>query len=167
MKRIAALVLAMILLAAQSASACAAVRPLRFLVNDNGEVSAWLKEHAPDIPHENLHFDYDYSPGDFDSLTDRLLDELQSEDGPDLYLLDSNAYDLARVLESGLLEDLSGDAEIRACRFRVVRAVSASGERRGWMHLRHVRKRPWRPDADRSRRVGGGRAGHGGRTPEL
>ena len=113
MKRIAALVLAMILLAAQSASACAAVRPLRFLVNDNGEVSAWLKEHAPDIPHENLHFDYDYSPGDFDSLTDRLLDELQSEDGPDLYLLDSNAYDLARVLESGLLEDLSGDAEIR------------------------------------------------------
>ena len=70
MKRIAALVLAMILLAAQSASACAAVRPLRFLVNDNGEVSAWLKEHAPDIPHENLHFDYDYSPGDFDSLTE-------------------------------------------------------------------------------------------------
>lgn len=113
MKRIAALVLAMILLAAQSASACAAVRPLRFLVNDNGEVSAWLKEHAPDIPHENLHFDYDYSPGDFDSLTDRLLDELQSGDGPDLYLLDSNAYDLARVLESGLLEDLSGEAEIR------------------------------------------------------
>lgn len=113
MKRIAALVLAMALLVTQSAPACAAVRPLRFLVNDNGEVSAWLKEHAPDIPHENLHFDYDYSPGDFDSLTDRLLDELQSEDGPDLYLLDSNAYDLARVLESGLVDDLSGEAEIR------------------------------------------------------
>ena len=78
MKRIAALLLAMALLATQSAPACAAVRPLRFLVNDNGEVSAWLKERAPDIPHENLHFDYDYSPGDFDSLTDRLLDELLS-----------------------------------------------------------------------------------------
>lgn len=113
MKRIAALVLAMALLVTQSAPACAAVRPLRFLVNDNGEVSAWLKEHAPEIPHKNLHFDYEYSPGEYDSLTDRLLDELQSGDGPDLYLLDSNAYDLARVLESGLLEDLSGDAEIR------------------------------------------------------
>ena len=113
MKRIAALVLAMTLLAAQFAPARAAARPLRFLVNDNGEVSAWLKEHAPDIPHENLHFDYDYSPGDFDSLTDRLLDELQSEDGPDLYLLESSAYDLARVLESGLVDDLSGEAEIR------------------------------------------------------
>ena len=47
MKRIAALVLAMTLLATQSAPACAAVRPLRFLVNDNGETSAWLKEHYP------------------------------------------------------------------------------------------------------------------------
>lgn len=113
MKRIAALVLAMALLVTQSEPACAAVRPLRFLVNDNGEVSAWLKEHAPEIPHKNLHFDYEYSPGEYDSLTDRLLDELQSEDGPDLYLLESSAYDLARVLESGLVDDLSGEAEIR------------------------------------------------------
>lgn len=113
MKRIAALVLAMTLLAAQFAPARAAARPLRFLVNDNGEVSAWLKEHEPEIPHKNLHFDYDYSPGEYDSLTDRLLDELKSGDGPDLYLLDSNAYDLARVLGSGLVEDLSGNADIR------------------------------------------------------
>ena len=113
MKRIAALVLAMTLLAAQFAPARAAARPLRLLVNDNGEVSAWLNEHVPEIPHENLHFDYDYSPGDYASLTDRLLDELQSGDGPDLYLLDSNAYDLARVLGSGLVEDLSGNADIR------------------------------------------------------
>ena len=113
MKRIAALVLAMTLLAGQFAPARAAARPLRFLVNDNGEVSAWLKEHEPEIPHKNLHFDYDYSPGEYASLTDRLLDELQSGDGPDLYLLDSNAYDLARVLGSGLVEDLSGNADIR------------------------------------------------------
>lgn len=113
MKRIAALVLAMTLLATQSAPACAAVRPLRFLVNDNGETSAWLKEHYPEIPHENLHFDYDYSRGEYDSMTDRLLGELESGDGPDLYLLDSNAYDLARVLGSGFVEDLSANEDIR------------------------------------------------------
>ena len=113
MKRIAALVLAMTLLATQSAPARAAARPLRLLVNDNGEVSAWLKEHYPEIPHENLHFDYDYSRGEYDSMTDRLLGELQSGDGPDLYLLDSNAYDLARVLGSGFVEDLSANEDIR------------------------------------------------------
>ena len=113
MKRIAALVLAMTLLAAQFAPARAAARPLRLLVNDNGEVSAWLKEHYPEIPHENLHFDYDYSRGEYDSMTDRLLGELQSGDGPDLYLLDSNAYDLARVLGSGFVEDLSANEDIR------------------------------------------------------
>ena len=42
-----------------------------------------------------------------------MLDELQSEDGPDLYLLDSSACDLVRVLDSGLVEDLSGNEDIR------------------------------------------------------
>ena len=27
-----------------------------------------------EIPHENLHFDYDYSRGEYDSMTDRLLE---------------------------------------------------------------------------------------------
>ena len=106
MRRIAALVLAMILLAARSAPARAATRPLRFLVNDNGEVSAWLREHHPEISVENLHDGYA-------APTERVLDELQSEDGPDLYLLDSSACDLIRVLDSGLVEDLSGNEDIR------------------------------------------------------
>ena len=58
------------------------------------------------------------TPGEYDSLTDRLLGELESGDGPDLYLLDSNAYDLARVLGSGLVEDLSGNEDIRRGAFR-------------------------------------------------
>lgn len=113
MKRIIAITLLLCLLLSFAASALAQTRPLRFLVNDNGEAAAWLKEHYPEIPSQNLHSDYDYSPGEYDSLTDRLLGELESGDGPDLYLLDSNAYDLARVLGSGLVEDLSGNEDIR------------------------------------------------------
>ena len=113
MKRIIAITLLLCLLLSFAAPALAQTRPLRFLVNDNGEAAAWLKEHYPEIPSQNLHSDYDYSPGEYDSLTDRLLGELESGDGPDLYLLDSNAYDLARVLGSGLVEDLSGNEDIR------------------------------------------------------
>ena len=113
MKRITAITLLLCLLLSFAAPALAQTRPLRFLVNDNGEAAAWLKEHYPEIPSQNLHSDYDYSPGEYDSLTDRLLGELESGDGPDLYLLDSNAYDLARVLSSGLVEDLSGNEDIR------------------------------------------------------
>lgn len=113
MKHIFAITLLLCLLLSFAAPALAQTRPLRFLVNDNGEAAAWLKEHYPEIPSQNLHSDYDYSPGEYDSLTDRLLGELESGDGPDLYLLDSNAYDLARVLGSGLVEDLSGNEDIR------------------------------------------------------
>ena len=113
MKRITAITLLLCLLLSFAAPALAQTRPLRFLVNDNGEAAAWLKEHYPEIPSQNLHSDYDYSPGEYDSLTDRLLGDLESGDGPDLYLLDSNAYDLARVLGSGLVEDLSGNEDIR------------------------------------------------------
>ena len=57
-----------------------------------------LLEEKTYLPQENATFD---------GLT------LESGDGPDLYLLDSNAYDLARVLGSGLVEDLSGNEDIR------------------------------------------------------
>lgn len=102
MKRIIAITLLLCLLLSFAASALAQTRPLRFLVNDNGEAAAWLKEHYPEIPSQNLHSDYDYSPGEYDSLTDRLLGELESGDGPDLYLLDSNAYDLPGCWAAGL-----------------------------------------------------------------
>ena len=61
MKRIIAITLLLCLLLSFAASALAQTRPLRFLVNDNGEAAAWLKEHYPEIPSQNLHSDYDYS----------------------------------------------------------------------------------------------------------
>ena len=64
-------------------------------------VEDWLEEHHPDIKYENLYDTADsWRTGE--AHTGRVLDALQSGDGPDLYLLDSNAYDLARVLSSGL-----------------------------------------------------------------
>ena len=78
MKRIIAITLLLCLLLYFAAPALAQTRPLRFLINDNGEAAAWLKEHYPEIPSQNLHSDYDYSPGEYDSLTDRLLGELEA-----------------------------------------------------------------------------------------
>ena len=126
MKRIIAITLLLCLLLSFAASALAQTRPLRFLVNDNGEAAAWLKEHYPEIPSQNLHSDYDYSPGEYDSLTDRLLGELESGDGPDLYLLDSNAYDLARVLGSRACGGLERQRGYPQGRFAAVRAVSVN-----------------------------------------
>lgn len=82
MKRIIAITLLLCLLLSFAAPALAQTRPLRFLVNDNGEAAAWLKEHYPEIPSQNLHSDYDYSPGEYDSLTDRLLGELKAGTAP-------------------------------------------------------------------------------------
>ena len=51
MKRIIAITLLLCLLLSFAAPALAQTRPLRFLVNDNGEAAAWLKEHYPEAAH--------------------------------------------------------------------------------------------------------------------
>lgn len=113
MKRITALALLLCLLAPLSVSACAEAAPFRFVTNAMNLVEDWLEEHHPDIKYENLYDTADsWRTGG--AHTGRVLDALQSEDSPDLLLLESSLCDFEKVLKSGLVEDLSGHQGIRA-----------------------------------------------------
>lgn len=107
MKRIAAFFLTVCLLLTAAAPAFAR-EPLRFAARAMNLVEDWLGEHYPDIPYENLY----EKDGEESLRTDRVLQALQREDGPDLLMLDSSVCDFGRVLASGLLSDLSANEEI-------------------------------------------------------
>lgn len=113
MKRITALALLLCLLVPLSVSACAEAAPFRFMTSAMNLVEDWLEEHHPDIKYENLYDTADsWRTGG--AHTGRVLDALQSEDGPDLLMLESSLCDFEKVLKSGLAEDLSGHQGIRA-----------------------------------------------------
>ena len=113
MKRITALALLLCLLAPLSVSARAEAAPFRFMTSAMNLVEEWLKEHHPDLEYENLSRTADAEGTDV-AHTERVLDALQSEDSPDLLLLESSLCDFEKVLKSGLVEDLSGHQGIRA-----------------------------------------------------
>ena len=113
MKRIIALALVLCTGISLFTRACAEAAPVRFVTNAMNLVEDWLEEHHPDIKYENLYDTADsWRTGG--AHTGRVLDALQSEDSPDLLLLESSLCDFEKVLKSGLVEDLSGHQGIRA-----------------------------------------------------
>ena len=113
MKRIIALALVLCTGISLFTHACAENAPFRFVTNAMNLVEDWLEEHHPDIKYENLYDTADsWRTGG--AHTGRVLDAPQSEDSPDLLLLESSLCDFEKVLKSGLVEDLSGHQGIRA-----------------------------------------------------
>ena len=113
MKRIIALALVLCTGISLFTHACAENAPFRFVTNAMNLVEDWLEEHHPDIKYENLYDTADsWRTGE--AHTGRVLDALQSGDGPDLLMLESSLCDFEKVLKSGLVEDLSGHQGIRA-----------------------------------------------------
>lgn len=113
MKRITALALLLCLLAPLSVSARAEAAPFRFMTSAMNLVEEWLREYHPNLEYENFSHTADAEGTDV-AHTGRVLDSLQSGDGPDLLLLESSLCDFEKVLKSGLVEDLSGHQSIRA-----------------------------------------------------
>ena len=113
MKRIIALALVLCSGISLFTHACAENAPFRFMASPMNLVEEWLKEHHPDLEYENLSRTADAEGTDV-AHTERVLDALQSGDGPDLLLLESSLCDFEKVLKSGLVEDLSGHQGIRA-----------------------------------------------------
>lgn len=113
MKRIIVLMLVLCPITSLFAPACAETVPLRFVTNAMNLVEDWLEEHHPDVKYENLYDTADsWRTGG--AHTAQVLEALQSEDGPDLLMLESSLCDFEKVLKSGLVEDLSGNTDICA-----------------------------------------------------
>ena len=113
MKRIIVLMLVLCPITSLFAPACAETVPLRFVTNAMDLVEDWLEEHHPDVKYENLYDTADsWRTGG--AHTAQVLEALQSEDGPDLLMLESSLCDFEKVLKSGLVEDLSGNTDICA-----------------------------------------------------
>ena len=113
MKRIIVLMLVLCPITSLFAPACAETVPFRFVTNAMNLVEDWLEEHHPDIKYENLYDTADsWRTGG--AHTAQVLEALQSEDGPDLLMLESSLCDFEKVLKSGLVEDLSGNTDICA-----------------------------------------------------
>lgn len=82
MKRIIALALVLCTGISLFTHACAENAPFRFVTNAMNLVEDWLEEHHPDIKYENLYDTADsWRTGE--AHTGRVLDALQSGDGPD------------------------------------------------------------------------------------
>ena len=113
MKRIIALALVLCTGISLFTHACAENAPFRFVTNAMNLVEDWLEEHHPDIAYENLYNTAESWRTD-GAHTERVLEALQSGDGPDLLMLESSLCDFEKVLKSGLVEDLSGHQGIRA-----------------------------------------------------
>lgn len=113
MKRIIVLMLVLCPITSLFAPACAETVPFRFVTNAMNLVEDWLEEHHPDVKYENLYDTADsWRTGG--AHTAQVLEALQSEDGPDLLMLESSLCDFEKVLKSGLVEDLSGNTDICA-----------------------------------------------------
>ena len=113
MKRIIVLMLVLFPITSLFAPACAETVPFRFVTNAMNLVEDWLEEHHPDVKYENLYDTADsWRTGG--AHTAQVLEALQSEDGPDLLMLESSLCDFEKVLKSGLVEDLSGNTDICA-----------------------------------------------------
>ena len=113
MKRIIVLILVLCPITSLFAPACAETVPFRFVTNAMNLVEDWLEEHHPDVKYENLYDTADsWRTGG--AHTAQVLEALQSEDGPDLLMLESSLCDFEKVLKSGLVEDLSGNTDICA-----------------------------------------------------
>ena len=134
--------------------------PFRFVTNAMNLVEDWLEEHHPDVKYENLYDTADsWRTGG--AHTAQVLEALQSEDGPDLLMLESSLCDFEKVLKSGLVEDLSGNTDICAALSQMYEPFQAfvTGEDGGVYGMlygvygfgMHVIPRV----------VGGGRAGYG------
>lgn len=113
MKRIIVLMLVLCPITSLFAPACAETVPFRFVTNAMNLVEDWLEKHHPDVKYENLYDTADsWRTGG--AHTAQVLEALQSEDGPDLLMLESSLCDFEKVLKSGLVEDLSGNTDICA-----------------------------------------------------
>ncbi len=113
MKRIIVLMLVLCPITSLFAPACAETVPFRFVTNAMNLVEDWLEEHHPDVKYENLYDTADsWRTGGAHAA--QVLEALQSEDGPDLLMLESSLCDFEKVLKSGLVEDLSGNTDICA-----------------------------------------------------
>ena len=88
MKRIFALMLVLCAVMPLFPSACAETAPFRFVTNAINLVEDWLEEHHPDIAYENLYNTAESWRTD-GAHTERVLEALQSADGPDLLMLES------------------------------------------------------------------------------
>ena len=113
MKRIFALMLVLCAAVPLFPSACAETAPFRFVTNAINLVEDWLEEHHPDIAYENLYNTAESWRTD-GAHTERVLEALQSADGPDLLMLESTLCDFGKVLKSGLVEDVSANEDICA-----------------------------------------------------
>ena len=103
MKRMIARLLLCCLMLAAPLPAGAAAAPLRYAGAAQDLFTDWLEANHPDIAWE-----VDLGP----DSTQEALQALESGDGPDLLMVESARVDLQALLQSGLVEDLSGNQEI-------------------------------------------------------
>ena len=104
MKRIIAQLLLCCLLLAVAAPAGAETAPLRYAAIAQELLDDWLEERYPDISLE---------VGSGPNSTQEAIQMLESADAPDLMMVQSRSVDIYALLQSGLLEDLSGHEEIQ------------------------------------------------------
>ena len=104
MKRIIAQLLLCCLLLAVAAPAGAETAPLRYAAIAQELLDDWLEERYPDISLE-----VGFGP----DSTQEAIQMLESADAPDLMMVQSSRVDIYALLQSGLLEDLSGHEEIQ------------------------------------------------------